>query len=393
MVRSKALNEDLGAMVKRIGFVVNPIAGMGGRVGLKGTDGVLAQAQRLGAKPIAPERAVEALAELARMLQDTGALRIAWLTCSGTMGEDILRDAGFSVADTTITHRPATEPSSLDTTAAVASFMAGGVDLILFCGGDGTARDICAVTGATVPILGIPSGVKMYSGVFGTTPTRTAQVLFDFLDGRLDTAPVDVLDIDETEYRADSWNVKLYYSALTPLEPTYTQSAKALIHAAGDAEIKAEIAETLGGQFEQQPDLLILLGPGSTVQSVAERLGVKKTLLGIDAVANGDLVGCDVNECGILRLLARFPKRCLVLSPIGAQGFVLGRGNLQLSPQVIRNLGCRNIIVIATPAKLARTPVLRFDTSDPALDQELTKQGYLRVLTGYRKRRLVRATT
>ena len=167
-------------------------------------------------------------------------------------------------------------------------------------------------------------------------------------------------------------------------------SAKALIEVAGEDEVKDAIADTLREQFANDLGLLVLLGPGSSVRSVAAHLGLEKTLLGIDAMADGELVGRDINECQILELLARYPRRALVLSPIGAQGFVLGRGNLPLSPEVIRAVGRDNIVVIATPAKLARTPILRFDTGDPSLDQELAARGYVRVLTGYRRRRLVK---
>ena len=234
-------------MVKSIGFVINPIAGMGGRVGLKGTDGVVAQARRLGAKPLAQKRAAEMLAELARRLSArTQAPQLRWLTCAGAMGEAQLLAAGFLSRDIVVTHHPSDEPSAADTRSAVASFLARGVDLVLFCGGDGTARDICEVVGTGVVILGIPSGVKMYSGVFGSNPARTAEILLAFLDERLTTAQVDVLDLDESQYRADTWKVRLYHSALTPFEPTYSQSAKALIEAAGDDEVKAAIGHPLG---------------------------------------------------------------------------------------------------------------------------------------------------
>jgi predicted polyphosphate/ATP-dependent NAD kinase len=377
--------------MKRIGFLINPIAGMGGRVGLKGTDGVVEEARALGAEPVAPQRAAEALRELARLLaRASGVPPIRWLTCSGIMGEETLRSAGFSEGDVEVAHTTFGEPTSDDTKAAVTSFLARDADLILFCGGDGTARDICSVPGLQVPILGVPSGVKMYSGVFGTNPERTAEILLSFLQDRLTTSQADVLDVDEAQYREDEWNVRLFHAVLTPFEPTYTQSAKALIEEVGDVEIREEIAESLHEQFEREAGMLVLLGPGSTVKSIADRWGIDKTLLGIDAVADGKLLGKDLNERRILDLLPRFEKRRLVLSPIGAQGFVLGRGNLPLSPDVIRAIGLENIMVIATPAKLMRTPVLRFDTGDRALDDELACAGYVIVVTGYRRRRVVK---
>ncbi len=375
----------------RIGFLVNPIAGMGGRVGLKGTDGVVGEAVALGAEPMAHLKAEITLQELRKLLEGVGdAVAIHWLTCAGKMGAGSLEAAGFS--DFEVVHEPSRQTSDNDTIVAVTRFLERSVNLILFCGGDGTARDVCRITGTETPILGIPSGVKMYSGVFGTTPARTAEILFGYLEGRLATAKVDVLDLDEERYRRGEWAVRLYYSALTPYEPTYTQSAKMLISEATDADIKQEIADYLREEIEASPATLFLLGPGSTVQSIGQALNFDKTLLGIDAVAGGLLVGKDLNEHELLDLLDQYAHCRLILSPIGAQGFVLGRGNLQLSPDVVRRIGIDNLIVVATPAKLTRTPTLRFDTGDTKLDSDLAAAAYVPVVIGYRARRLVKVS-
>lgn len=373
----------------RVGFLINPIAGMGGRVGLKGTDNVVNEALRLGAQPVAPRKALETLSALhSRLGQTSRGCEIHWVTCAGVMGAEALEEAGFGTYD--VVYVPGRETDAKDTEAVIGKFLEAGVDLILFCGGDGTARDICEIAGADTPILGIPSGVKMYSGVFGVTPARTAEILLAFLEGRLSLADVEVLDLDEEKYRRGEWAVRLYYSANTPFEPTYSQSAKVLIEESTDAQVKQEIAEDLQEGILANPDVLYLLGPGSTVQSVGTALGIEKTLLGIDAVAGGRLVAGDVNERALLQLLDEHAQRRLILSPIGAQGFVLGRGNLQLSPVVIRRIGIENLIVIATPAKLARTPVLHFDTGDSGLDAAFAEQEYLSVLVGYHRRRLVK---
>jgi predicted polyphosphate/ATP-dependent NAD kinase len=379
-----------GQAMHRVGFVINPIAGMGGRVGLKGTDDVVEEAVRRGARPTAQgraEAALRAIAEAGRRASPAKAIR--WLTCSGAMGSDALAAAGFQAVEVTYEAPPQT--GAADTVAAVERFVRAGAELILFCGGDGTARDICAIVGQKVPILGIPAGVKMHSGVFAMTPQHAAAVLWGFLDGRLAPTPADVLDVDEARYRHGEWVVRLYATALTPFEPSLTQAAKAVITERSDAEVKAEIAEFLCEEIAADPDALVLLGPGSTVQSVARRLGFEKTPLGIDAVAVGTRVGSDLDEAGILALLDDYPRARLILSPIGAQGFVLGRGNLQISPVVVRRIGRGNIVVVATPAKLARTPVLRFDTGDAALDAELVGRGFIPVVIGYDRRRLVKA--
>jgi predicted polyphosphate/ATP-dependent NAD kinase len=373
----------------RIGFVINPIAGMGGRVGLKGTDGVVAEAARLGAEPIANARALEALREFKHLLDGAPqAPAIGWLTASEAMGHDALRAAGFTAVE--VVHAASAEPSAQDTRAAVEKFLAGSVDLVLFCGGDGTARDICALTGEGTPILGIPSGVKMYSGVFGVTPARTAGILLGYLTQEIGLASVEVLDLDEEKYRRDEWAVRLYMSARTPFEPTYVQAAKAIIAGADEDAVKEDIAAHLNEEIGARPGTLFLLGPGSTVQAVGRALHIDKTLLGIDAIVHGQIAGKDLSERQILELLARYGERKLILSPIGAQGFVLGRGNQPLSPAVIRQIGLGNLTLVATPAKLARTPLLRFDTGDTALDADLISRKFLPVIVGYHRTRLVK---
>jgi predicted polyphosphate/ATP-dependent NAD kinase len=363
---------------------------MGGRVGLKGTDNVVDRAIELGARPTAHLKAREALGALRRLLEGLATSpKVHLVTCSGRMGADSLELTGFN--DIQIVYEVTGETAADDTKSAVGRFLKTGVELILFCGGDGTGRDICSVVGQTVPMLGIPAGVKMYSGVFGVNPARTAEILIGYLEGNLTLTRVDVLDLDEERYRRGEWAVRLYHSALTPYEPTFTQSAKMLISESTDVEVKEEIASYLHEEIAASPDVLYLLGPGSTVQSVGDGLGIDKTLLGVDAVADRKVVGKDLNEREIMALLERFPNRKLVLSPIGAQGFVLGRGNLQLSPKVVKAIGAKNITVIATPAKLARTPVLRVDTGDDALDRELIGRGYIPVVIGRHRKRLVKA--
>lgn len=375
----------------QIGFLINPIAGMGGRVGLKGTDGVAAEAVRLGAEPIANERALEALRALKHLLDHApDPPAISWLTAAGEMGANALRTAGFGALQ--IVHEAPEEPSVNDTLATVQRFAASPVDLVLFCGGDGTARDICSVTGEATPVLGIPSGVKMYSGVFAVTPARAAEVLLRFLKQEIGLASVEILDLDEEKYRHDEWAVRLYMSAKTPFEPTYVQAGKALIVGADEEAIKADIAEHLREEIEAKPNVLYLLGPGTTVQAVGQALNLDKTLLGIDAVAGGRNIGKDLSEQQILDLLSRYRERKLVLSPIGAQGFLLGRGNQQLSPAVIRRIGVNNIVGVATPAKLAHTPFLRVDTGDRDLDAELISRKFFTVIIGYRRTRLVKFT-
>jgi predicted polyphosphate/ATP-dependent NAD kinase len=373
----------------RIGFIMNPIAGMGGRVGLKGTDGVLAEAIARGAAPIAHDRAVEVMSELQKMLAaERLSPALQWLTCSGRMGADALIESGFGIFDIVLETK--SETSAEDTRRAAAAMRDMSANLIVFCGGDGTARDIVSVVGQQVPILGIPSGVKMYSGVFGVTPKRVADILLGFLKGGLRAIDAEVVDIDEERYRAGEWAVRQFQTARTLFEPTFIQQSKQIISELTEEGTRTEIAAYVAQLMAEKPEALFLLGPGSTVAAIAEEIGVSKGMLSIDAVVGEKLVGADLDERGILVLLSRYGDIRLILSPIGAQGFVLGRGNLQLSPTVIRAIGVDGLIIVATPAKLARTPILRVDTGDRELDVSFISRRYLPVVTGYQRHRMVK---
>jgi predicted polyphosphate/ATP-dependent NAD kinase len=375
-------------VAQRIGFVVNPIAGIGGRVGLKGSDGVVELALSRGATPRAGLRALEMLRALRdRLTRHPSPPAILWLTCAGEMGEDVLREAGFEAIE--VVDRPGGSPAAADTRRAVRAFLEAGAALVVFCGGDGTARDVCSVTGRETPILGIPAGVKMYSSVFGIGPARTAEILLGHLEERFGLADAEVLDVDEAAFREGRLEVELYGSARIPHEPELVQSAKQSIEHRDEEDSKARIAEHLAQELEARPETLFLLGPGTTVASVARRNGLPKTLLGVDAIRGGRTLAHDLGERELIELLETYREACLVVSPIGAQGFVFGRGNPQLSPRVLRRLGSENIIVVATPAKLDRTPFLRFDTGDAELDARLASNGFLPVVTGYHRRRMV----
>jgi len=364
---------------------VNPIAGMGGRIGLKGTDGRAAEAVARGAVPVSPMRAREML----RALQPLkAASEIRWITCKGPMGSDLLDAERYPPSSSDIATVPPATTTADDTERACREFEKRGAELIVFCGGDGTCRDVIDAVDARLPILGIPAGVKMHSGVFGIHPATVATILDAWLQGYLRVGDAEVLDVDEEAYRRGEWVVRMYGPAKTLVEPALVQAGKMLFAEVTDEAMKDEIATHVKELVEEEPDTLFLLGPGSTVEHIATRLGVEKTVLGVDAVLGGKIVGQDLDEAGILKLLDRHPKAKLIVSPIGAQGFILGRGNLQLSPAVIRRVGVPSVIVVATPAKLNATPMLRVDTGDPELDREFAKREYLFVVIGYRTSKL-----
>lgn len=375
-------------MALRVGLVVNPIAGMGGRVGLKGTDRAVAEAQARGARPVAPGRAADFVARLKELL-DAGALAEPpeWLTAGGSMGEDELR--GQDVGEAEVVHRPRAPTSAADTVAAVRAAAAKGAQVLVFCGGDGTARDVADAAPPGLPIVGIPSGVKMHSAVFAISPEAAAELLAYHAQGAARVVEAEVLDVDEEAYRRGEWKVKLYRLAPTLDEPMLRQLGKMTFEELHEEELQKDLAEHVADLAKQHPQRLFLLGPGSTLDTIGTKLGVQKTLLGFDAWHAGKQVGRDLDEGGLLRLLDQHPDACLVLSPIGAQGFVLGRGNQQASPEVVRRVGIPRLVIVATPGKLRATPALRVDSGDHALDAELRARGHLPVVLGYRTSRLV----
>lgn len=377
-------------MTKKVGFIVNPIAGMGGKVGLKGTDGVLNKAIKLGAKPISENKALETLKEYISHYSTKDDLQ--WFTCAGAMGENELKKVKIEKFD--IIYKPRSKKTTaVDTKNACKKFLEKKVDLILFCGGDGTARDIFEVVFNKIPILGIPAGVKMHSGVFCINTNATAKMLHEFINERLTIGDAEIMDLDEKLYRKGKWNIRLFGIAKGIAEPTYIQVGKSTFESVSDNEVKDELSEHIKDEIEKNSDYLFLFGSGGTIDYITKKLNFKNTLLGIDAVYKNKTVGKDLNEKEILRLLNKYPKVKLVLSPIGAQGFILGRGNLQLSPKIIKKIGLDNIIVVSTPSKLSSTPFLRVDTGDKGLDHLFVEKEFMMVVIGYRLSRVVKIQT
>lgn len=371
----------------KIGFIVNPISGMGGRVGLKGTDGVLEKSLKLGAKKISPIKAVLMLNYYISNYHEND--RIKWFTCSNEMGENEFKKVGINDFEVIYSSKNKTTNSS-DTKKACKKMIEKYVELIIFCGGDGTTRDIFEIVGNKIPILGIPSGVKMYSGVFGINTSATATILHEFVNKRLVIGDVEILDVDEELYRLGEWKIKFFGTAKGIVEPAFVQVGKTVFESLNDNDIKNELAEHIEEEMEKYYDYLFIFGPGGTIDYILKKLGYKNSILGIDAIYKNKLIGIDINEKGLLNLIDKYKKIKLVLSPIGAQGFILGRGNLQLSPKIIEKIGINNIIVVSTPSKLASTPIIRVDTGDINLDNNFKKEEFMMVVIGYRLSRVVK---
>ncbi|MBO1414046.1 ATP-NAD kinase family protein [Streptomyces sp. FH025] len=364
-----------------LGLVVNPVAGLGGRVGLKGSDGedLQRRARALGARPSSTARAALTLCQL------TG---VELLTAEGSMGADAAEAAGLPAR---VVHRPATtaRTTAAETRAAVRALAAAGVELLLFCGGDGTARDVLDALGprSPLPVLGIPAGVKMHSAVFAVHPRAAAEVVAAWARGGADVRleAAEVVDRDDSALREGRVSARLYGRLTVPVLPARVQQRKTGASAAPDPSavggIAAEVAERVG------PGGLLLLGPGGTTHAVATALGAADACLtGVDLLL--------LRPDGTARVLRRDARAdqlrglpaapWIALSPIGGQGFLLGRGNQQLTPELLRTAGRERLLVLATEAKLAALagrPLL-LDTGDPELDRALS--GHVRVITGRR---------
>jgi predicted polyphosphate/ATP-dependent NAD kinase len=367
--------------VHKVGFLVNPIAGMGGAVGFKGTDGqeILREAIRRGAKPVSLDRGLRFLAEVQR----TGK-GIEFLIAPGRMGENIADQLKLQHETIGRIERTTTSEDSVRVARLMKKKRA---DLIVFCGGDGTARDVLKGVGQGFPALGVPAGVKIYSSVFAINPMAAAESTVAFLDDQTPKRLGEVVDVDEVAFRKNRLSVKMFGHLTTPDSGTLMQGSKSATGSSEDAELEA-IAEYFVEEID--PVGTYILGPGSTVERIAERLGVKKTLLGVDAVkGDGTLLGRDVNEKALLGLVNKDSTR-IIISPIGGQGFLFGRGNQQISPEIIRRVGIENIIVVGSRGKIEALHPRRLltDSGDEETDGQL--RGYRRVITGYKEEMVVK---
>ena len=366
--------------VKILGFIVNPVAGMGGAVGLKGTDGdaVLERAIALGAKPVAPARALRFLLELKPIME-----KIKLITGAGLMGEDEAKECEFKC---TVVGKRKERTSARDTMEIAKSIKEMGAALLVFCGGDGTARDIYNAVGMDIPILGVPSGVKMHSAVFAVDPQAAARIVAKFIFEGLPLREAEVMDVDEEAFRQGRVSAELYGYALVPYELYLIQDAK-MASPMTESELRNQAAIAIYIIENMEPDAVYIIGPGTTTRTIADLLDESKTLLGVDLFLNKRMIAKDVNEKQILEAIEG-KKAYIIVTPIGRQGFIFGRGNQQISPKVIRKVGLDNIIVIATKSKLANLRSLKVDTGDQSLDEEFRNRK-IKVIIDYKMERLI----
>jgi len=374
----------------RIGILANPDAGLGGRLGLKGSDGQAELARSKGAEDRSGPRLESMLRHFSSIHR--GESQLEWITSRGRMGTDWI-PAELQAGTISEVHESSGETSATDTEDAVQRLLENGIDLLVYSGGDGTTRDIVASLDASqsseLPVIGVPSGVKMHSGCFASSPKAAAEVLSAWLHGDLLVSSTEVLDLDEELYRKGKWVVRLYAEAFSPNSPRWMQGSKQLIETESEEEIIIGISDHIEDSLVSD-DRLIIWGSGGTLRAIAGNIGFELTTLGIDATIGGEQVGTDLDESGILALLdSHVGPTTLLLSPMGGQGFLIGRGNLQLSPDVLESIGIDNILGVVTPAKLLTVRALRIETGDDDLDQEFASKRYMKVLQGFRTTRIL----
>jgi len=369
----------------RLGLIVNPIAGLGGRVGLKGTDSLADAALALGAEPQAEARTLRALRRFAN--QRAGVVLLAG---TGAMGQQAASAAGL-IAE--IVPDLANAKTSAGDTIAIARAMQGRVDLILFAGGDGTARDLLSAIGDAVPILGTPAGVKMQSGVFAATPEAAGDMIAAITAledrSRMHYRPSEVMDIDEAALRDGVISPRLFGYAKVPFLPLLLQNAKIRNHGLDEGALDAA-AQQIAAMMT--PDILYAIGPGRSAKRILQALGISGAMLGTDLVLGRALVARDANERTILDTVSGRVLK-IIVGVIGGQGYVFGRGNQELSPAVIRRAGRDGITIIASQQKLLALEEKRLlvDTGDPQLDRDLA--GYWRVVVGPKEDMVMRIET
>lgn len=361
----------------RLGLIVNPYAGIGGALALKGSDGkdIREKALANGGEQLAMHKTTIALNECAEVFS-----KINVFTGSGDMGENIATALGLK---TQIVYQSEGQTELEDTISLARALVKEGIDLLLFAGGDGTARNIAKAINNRIPVLGVPAGCKIHSGVYAISPKAAGRVLLKVINGELlSLHQAEVRDIDETLFRQGKVVSKYYAEMKVPNELAYIQAVK-MGGKESDELLLDDISDYIIEIMEDLPKTTFVMGSGSTIDAIMNRANLPNTLLGVDVVKGGQVIQKDVTAIELIALTKDMPTK-LVATVIGGQGHIFGRGNQQLSAQFIRQISKQNIILVATKAKLQNlgNRGLITDSGDDSLDNDLA--GPISVITGYR---------
>lgn len=369
--------------MKKIGLLINPIAGMGGRVGLKGTDGadIVKLAQERGAIPESSTKAIKALKQLLPLRDE-----LLFLVAQGSMGEMAVREVGLRYD---VVYEAGAETHSVDSIQLLDKFRAMDVELVLFAGGDGTAGDVAKGIGLSIPVVGIPTGVKIHSPVFAITPEAAGQLALDYLtDSVLGLIEKEVIDIEETAFRRDEIVTEVFGYLTVPDNEAQLQNLKS---PSPQDEADAQVSAALQVIDEMEDGVYYIVGSGSTTSRVLEELGIIGTQLGVDIIKDGELVAKDVYETEIMTIIGDQPTK-LIVTPMGGQGYLFGRGNQQLSDKVLARIEKEDIIIVSTHGKintLYGRPLWVY-TGDAAIDEKLS--GYYKIVLGYGRYAIYKVT-
>ncbi|HUR25923.1 MAG TPA: NAD(+)/NADH kinase [Candidatus Thermoplasmatota archaeon] len=358
----------------RVGLVVNPVAGLGGPGAYKGSDGNWQDALAEGYQPTSPARA-------RRFVQECGA-DLHWVAAPGLLGADYAPGCQVVLAEM----KPELGKTTRDDTMrAAAAIRDAKVDLLCFLGGDGTAADVCKAVGDKQACLGVPAGVKITSAVFAHDVEEAAWLVERLRPG-FETILRDVTDLDEVAYRTGHVDIELKGNLRVPMSPAI-QSGK--VATSTDTPLEPLIEQLLQ---EWDADALHLVGAGSVCLAVKDQFWGKPTLLGVDAIQGSRITAIDLDDRQIADLvekqLAAGGNVRVVLSTIGGQGMLLGRGTQMFRPEVLKKIGWDSLRVVAPPEKLLGLRALHVDTGDPEFD--LTAPKHIRVTTGWNESRMMR---
>ena len=379
----------------KVAFLLNPIAGLGGTVALKGTDGLAKEALRLGAKPITPVRAETFFHSLDKQISNDIRKQLVFLVPKSPMGEQILSKFSFKyeVIPVPIQNK---DTSAEDTKIAVRHFEEQQVDLIIFVGGDGTSIDVGTSITNQTPILGIPSGVKTYGAVFSHSLEEAVTILLAFFNSK-STQEAELLDLDEEQYKKGVISISLRGIARVPAFPEFLQHAKERIEITESEENTLErIADEIFDVLRRvKTSPLLIIGPGSTFSPLGKKMNISRSILGVDCVTfdyqgNYSILIKDAREDQIFNILTNYTEVFILITPIGGMGYILGRGNHQISPRIIKKVPKDHLLIACTKRKLKTIidQTLRVDTSDEELNSQMI--GYIRVITDFNERQMVR---